>query len=72
MVYYMYSKHEKVKFIICPYCGYNNEFFRFQNYGTCLRCDNIIDKKVYLKHKLDLANRKIVIREDYNEYYINK
>ena len=69
----MINYHIKSKireFVVCPKCGYNNEFYRFQNYGTCLRCNEIIDKKVYLKCKLDLANRKINIREDYDEWYI--
>lgn len=36
-------------FVICPICGYNNEKKRFSLYGRCLRCNEIIDKKIYLK-----------------------
>lgn len=68
----IYERSRRLKFVVCKYCGYNNEFYRFRNYGTCLRCNKIIDEKVYLKTKLDLANRKINIREDYNEYYIKR
>lgn len=38
------------KYIVCPKCGYNNERKRFSFYGTCLRCNEIMDKKIYLKH----------------------
>ena len=57
---------EKINFIVCPYCGYNNEFYRFQNYGTCLRCHKVIDPKVYLKRKLWEANNKRFVKEDIN------
>lgn len=40
------------RFVTCKYCGYNNEKKRIENYGTCLRCKNIIDGKSYLKRKL--------------------
>lgn len=36
-------------FVVCPICGYNNEKKRFSLYGRCLRCHEIIDKKIYLK-----------------------
>ena len=71
MTYYK-KDFNKTKFVVCKYCGYNNEFYRFKNYGTCLRCGKIIDGKVYLKCKLDLANKKINIREDHEVYYYGK
>lgn len=37
------------RFVICPICGYNNEKKIFSLYGRCLRCHEIIDKKIYLK-----------------------
>lgn len=59
--------HKKdLSFVVCQFCGYNNEFNRFQNYGTCLRCHKIIDPKVYLKRKLwETNNRKYIREEDY-------
>ena len=54
-------------FIKCPFCGYNNENERFQNYGTCLRCHKIIDKKVYLKRRLWEEKNKRRVREE--NYY---
>ena len=45
-------KKQAVEFIVCPFCGYNNESRRFAFYGTCLRCHKIIDKKIYLKRRI--------------------
>lgn len=45
-------------FVKCPKCGYNNEEKRFQFFGTCLRCNFIIDKKLYIKRRLYLSNIK--------------
>lgn len=39
----------RTKFIVCPKCGYNNEKKRFSLYGKCLRCNEIIDKRIYFK-----------------------
>ena len=40
------------RFITCPYCGYNNFKNRLENFGTCLRCGEIIDEKSYFKRKV--------------------
>lgn len=40
------------RFITCPYCGYNNFKNRLENFGTCLRCGEIIDGKSYFKRKV--------------------
>ena len=61
-----FNKYKRV-FIICPHCGYNNEFFRFQNYGTCLRCHKIVDPKVYLHRKYWESKTKYKIKEE--NYY---
>ena len=55
------KKYVYIEFVECPFCGYNNEPKRFQYYGTCLRCHEIIDKKIYLKRKIYEAknNRKL-------------
>lgn len=58
---------KRVEFVVCKFCGYNNEFFRFQNYGTCLRCHKIIDPKVYIKRRLWEENHKRKIKENYYE-----
>lgn len=42
----------KVRFTTCKYCGYNNFKKRLENYGTCLRCNRVIDEKSYFKRKL--------------------
>jgi len=36
-------------FITCDDCGYNNQKDRFQAYGTCLRCNKVLDNRVYFK-----------------------
>lgn len=48
------SKEEFLKdnFIKCKYCGYNNEKNRFQNFGKCLCCDEILDSRVFYIKKL--------------------
>jgi len=37
----------KKKYITCPKCSYNNERGRFQQYGKCLKCGEILDQKTY-------------------------
>lgn len=39
----------KKQFITCKKCGYNNKISRFENYGTCLLCEEILDRKTYFK-----------------------
>lgn len=43
------SKDEFVKknYVTCPKCEYNNERGRFNQYGTCLKCGEILDEKTY-------------------------
>ena len=31
---------------ICPECGYCNQKFNVNTYGTCTCCDLILDKKI--------------------------
>lgn len=62
-----FNHNKKLNFVVCQFCGYNNEFNRFQNYGTCLRCHKIIDQKTYLKRKLWEANNRYKIKEE--NYY---
>lgn len=59
-----FNRNKKLNFVVCQYCGYNNEFNRFQNYGTCLRCHKIVDPKTYIKRKLWEANHRRYIEED--------
>lgn len=47
-----FTKEEKEEFIkkhyyTCEKCGYNNEKSRFMQFGTCLKCGNKLDDKVY-------------------------
>lgn len=66
-----FNNKNRNSFIVCPFCGYNNEAVRCINkYGTCLRCNKIIDKKAYLKRKLWEANHKRIIKEGL-DYYDN-
>lgn len=37
----------KTHYIKCPRCEYNNEKKRFMQYGTCLKCGEILDHKTY-------------------------
>ena len=43
------SKDEFMKknYIMCPNCKYNNERGRFNQFGTCLKCGKILDKKTH-------------------------
>lgn len=42
-------KDEFIKkvYITCPKCSYNNERGRFNQFGTCLKCGEILDQKTY-------------------------
>ena len=51
------DKFVKDNYITCE-CGYNNEKHRFENYGTCLRCGKILDKKIYLARLLKIKNKR--------------
>ena len=61
MKHYKDTKKEflKNRFLTCK-CGYNNERKRLENFGTCLRCGEIIDEKSYFKRKVmgDLYGKK--------------
>lgn len=59
-----FNHKNKLNFVVCQFCGYNNEFNRFQNYGTCLRCHKIIDPKIYLRRKLWESKHRRYIEED--------
>ena len=39
------------RFLTCS-CGYNNRRDRLENFGTCLRCGKIIDKRSYFKKRI--------------------
>ena len=45
------SKEEFIKkhYCTCKKCDYNNERGRLNQYGTCLKCGEILDKKIYFK-----------------------
>ena len=52
MIRYTKSQREafmQKKFITCKKCGYNNKIGRFENYGVCLCCGEILDPKTYFK-----------------------
>ena len=40
------------EYITCDECGYNNKKKGFEAFGTCLRCGNILDDKIYFKAQL--------------------
>ncbi len=59
----MKTKEEFMKdlYVTCNKCGYNNRKDRLENYGTCLLCGEIIDKKIYFKvmmRKMSMKNPK--------------
>jgi len=57
----MKTNHEEFMeelYITCNECGYNNLKRRFENYGTCLRCGKILDKKVHFKAELGRLARR--------------
>lgn len=55
----------KGKYITCKYCGYNNEKHRFENFGYCLSCNKILDKRVYFVAKMmKELNREAVLQNN--------
>lgn len=42
----------KEKYITCKYCGYNNEKGRFTQFGVCLKCGKVIDKRAHFKTEM--------------------
>ena len=44
-------------FVVCDKCGYNNKRGRLDNYGFCLRCNNVIDERAYFKYRLSRFKR---------------
>ena len=50
-------------FVICPFCNYNNKVETFIRFGTCLRCLQVIDDKIYFRTKLGIEIRKIRYKE---------
>ena len=63
-----WKKRNWCEFVVCPKCGYNNEPKRFNSYGTCLRCHQIVNPKIYLKRKLwEAKYGKRLKEEDYYE-----
>ena len=48
------------RFVVCSNCGYNNFKKRLENFGTCLRCGEVIDERSYFKRRLggDLYGKK--------------
>ena len=53
-----YEEFMKNNFVACPHCGYNNKYETFIKFGTCLRCLQIIDDRVYFKNRLGIERRK--------------
>lgn len=61
-----YKEFMDERYITCDKCGYNNLKKRFEGFGTCLRCNKILDKKTYFKvrmKKLSIRNPKSRGRE---------
>ncbi len=61
-----YKQFMEERYITCKHCGYNNLKKRFSAFGTCLRCNAIIDKKTYFKvrmKQLSIRNPKSRGRE---------
>jgi predicted Zn-ribbon and HTH transcriptional regulator len=43
----------KSKLIQCSNCGYNMKKEYVKVYGSCLRCENIMDEKAFFKYKMN-------------------
>ena len=41
---------------ICPKCGYCNQKFNVENYGTCTCCNLILDKKAKMRYEIKRRN----------------
>lgn len=37
---------------ICPKCGYCNQKFNVENYGTCTGCNHVLDKKIKMLYEI--------------------
>lgn len=46
------ERDKELGLIICPECGYCNQKFNVENYGTCTRCRYVLDKKVKLFYEV--------------------
>lgn len=46
---------------ICPKCGYCNQKFNVENFGTCTGCGNVLDAKIkfFYEMKKKTRNKKI-------------
>lgn len=38
--------------VVCPKCGYNNHPNKVKFYGTCLRCNEVLDEKAKFKNDM--------------------
>lgn len=46
------ERAEVLGLTICPECGYCNQKFNVENYGTCTRCRFVLDKKVKMFYEI--------------------
>ena len=37
---------------ICPQCGYCNQKFNVENYGTCTGCGYVLDKRIKMFYEV--------------------
>jgi ribosomal protein L37AE/L43A len=54
----------KNNYITCKYCGYNNKRNRFDNFGTCLCCGKILDKRTYFIARLMKETNKEAVLQN--------
>ena len=58
-----YSDFMKNNFVVCPFCHYNNKYETFIRFGTCLRCLEVIDDRIYFRNTLGITIRKLKYKE---------
>ena len=42
---------------ICPKCGYCNQKFNVENFGTCTGCGYVIDKRIKMFYEIKKKNK---------------
>lgn len=50
------ERAEALDLTICPKCGYCNQKFNVNTYGTCTCCDLILDQKAKMRYEIKRRN----------------
>lgn len=48
----MDNLEENLNLIKCPRCNYCNRKYFVKKYGTCNKCNKVLDEKAYFKYRM--------------------